>query len=172
MSEKNHDQIMGHAADNDGIEEYDNALPNWWVGLFLFCIVWGIGYAIDYHFISHRSQAAYYEAEMAEAAVKWPAPEAGAVAPLTPEVLAEGKEIFTQNCVACHGADLHGKIGPNLVDDVWIHGGTQQEITKTVLIGVKEKGMPTWEPILGPDRVAKVAAYVFASKEPPSPSPQ
>ena len=37
--------MMGHADDNDGIEEYDNPLPDWWVGLFLITIVYGIGYA-------------------------------------------------------------------------------------------------------------------------------
>jgi cytochrome c oxidase cbb3-type subunit III len=163
---QDHDRIMGHADDNDGIEEYDNALPNWWVGLFAFSIVWGIGYAIDYHFLSHHSQAAYYDAEMALAAERWPAPAAGAVAALTPEVLAEGKVIYEQNCAACHAPDLHGKIGPNLVDAAWIHGGSLPEITATVGAGVKDKGMPTWEPILGPDRVAKVAAFVYSSKEP------
>ena len=56
-------QIMGHGADNDGIEEYDNPLPDWWTGLFLVTIVGGIAYAVNYHFISHDSQAAYYDAE-------------------------------------------------------------------------------------------------------------
>ena len=162
---QDHDRIMGHADDNDGIEEYDNALPSWWVGLFAFSIVWAIGYTIDYHFLSHLSQASAYDAEMAAAAARWPAPEAGAVITVTPEVLAEGKEIYTQNCAACHGPEMQGKIGPSLVDTTWIHGGSLAEITSTVGAGVKEKGMPTWEPILGPDRVAKVAAFVYASKE-------
>ena len=55
------DKVMGHGDDNDGIEEYDNALPAWWLALFGLCILWGVGYAIEFHFISQRSQASMYE---------------------------------------------------------------------------------------------------------------
>ena len=46
------DQMMGHSADNDGIEEYDNPLPDWWIGMFIFTILFAIGYTLEYHFIS------------------------------------------------------------------------------------------------------------------------
>jgi cytochrome c oxidase cbb3-type subunit 3 len=156
-------QIMGHAADNDGIEEYDNPLPDWWVGLFLVTIVGGIGYGVNYHFISHDSQAAYYDAEMADAEKLWPTPKGTEVAELTPETVAAGQEIFKANCVACHGEDMHGKIGPNLTDEIWLHGGTQEEIQSTITTGVPAKGMITWGPILGPDKIKLVAAFVYAS---------
>ena len=32
----------------DGIEEYNNPLPRWWVWVFYATIVWGIGYTIAY----------------------------------------------------------------------------------------------------------------------------
>ena len=160
MSER--DRILGHAADNDGIEEYDNPLPDWWVGMFGFCILWAIGYAVEYHFISHRSQAAAYDAEMEEAKERWPAQAAAAV-DLSPESVKAGEAIFTQNCVACHGADMKGKIGPSLIDDVWIHGGSYSEIRTTITNGVPEKGMLTWGPILGPEKIGQVAAFVYVS---------
>lgn len=156
-------QIMGHAADNDGIEEYDNPLPDWWVGLFVLTIIGGVIYAVNYHFISHDSQKKYYEAEMAAAEAMWPTPKGAQVAALTPDILQEGSEIFQANCAACHGADMHGKIGPNLTDDAWIHGGTQEEIQTTITNGVPAKGMVTWGPILGPDKIQKVAAFVYNS---------
>lgn len=156
---KERDQLLGHGADNDGIDEYDNPLPMWWLGLFIVCIIWGVVYAIDYHFISQKSQAQMYEAEMLAAAEKWPQKEVAAE--VTPEALAAGKEVYTTNCVACHGANLEGGIGPNLVDDEWIHGGELEDIVKTVTEGVPDKGMVTWGPVLGPEKVAQVAAYVY-----------
>ncbi len=164
MSDKGRDEVMGHAEDNDGIEEYDNPLPDWWLGMFIFCILWGIGYGIEYHFITHRSQVAAYNEEMAQAAVQWPTPEVtvGQVADLSPETLTLGADVYKTNCVSCHKADLSGGIGPNLKDDTWIHGGTLEDITRTITEGVPDKGMLTWGPILGPEKISQVAAYVYS----------
>ena len=160
---RNTDQIMGHAADNDGIEEYDNPLPDWWLGLFFFTIVFGIGYAIDYHFIAQTSQQKLYLAEMEEAEKLWPTPEGGVEVVMSPEAIAAGKTLFADNCASCHGADLSGGIGPNLKDSEWIHGGEPADIVRTITEGVPSKGMLTWGPILGPQRIAQVAAFVIDS---------
>jgi mono/diheme cytochrome c family protein len=79
-----------------------------------------------------------------------------------PVLLAAGAEIYAQACSACHGADLAGSIGPNLVDGTWIHGGTYPEILATVRNGVPSKGCPSWGPVLGPKKTAQVAGFVFA----------
>jgi cytochrome c oxidase cbb3-type subunit 3 len=152
------DQLLGHAEDNDGIEEYDNALPDWWLGLFVLTVIWGIGYAVDYHFVSERSQLASYEAEMAAAAVRWPVTESALV--FDEATVAAGAKIFAANCVACHNADLTGGIGPNLIDGEWIHGGEPEDIRGVVTEGVPAKGMVGWGPILGPERIAQVTAFV------------
>jgi cytochrome c oxidase cbb3-type subunit 3 len=162
------DRILGHSTDNDGIEEYDNALPDWWQGMFLFTIVWAIGYAVDYHLVSQRSQTASYEAEMAAAQQRWPEPARGSLA-FDEGTVAAGGELFAQTCVACHGADLSGGIGPSLVDAIWIHGSEPEQIRATIERGVPEKGMPAWGPMLGPDKVAKLAAFVSTrSAAPPT----
>jgi len=163
MSDPKHDRIMGHADENDGIEEYDNPLPDWWLGMFFFTIVWGIGYAVDYHFLNDRSQAASYDAEIVAAKERWPEATTAASVDLSPEAVEAGKAVFAQNCVGCHGATLEGGIGPSLVDTTWIHGGTLPEIQTTISKGVPEKGMLTWGPILGPEKVAQVAAFVYQS---------
>ena len=156
-------QVLGHAAESDGIEEYDNALPNWWLGLFYCCIIWAFAYVAYYHFIAKKSYAGTLAAEMTAANVRWPQQAAATAATtlaLTPEAIAAGETVFKANCVACHGADMKGGIGPNLLNTVWIHGGKPEEIQHTITVGVPEKGMLTWGPILGPEKVAQVAAYV------------
>lgn len=156
-------QVLGHAAESDGIEEYDNPLPNWWLGLFYFTIVWALIYGVHYHFVAHRSEVGTLKAEMADAAKRWPQQTAAAATvSLTKENIEAGEAIYKANCVPCHGADMHGGIGPNLLDTVWIHGGKPEEILHTITVGVPEKGMLTWGPILGPEKVAQVAAYVVS----------
>ncbi len=165
MSKKDLNQVLGHAAESDGIEEYDNPLPNWWLGLFYLCIVWSFVYGIHYHFVAHRSEVASLADEMAEANKRWPQLAAAATSThldITEASVEAGETIFKANCVACHGADLKGGIGPNLLDTTWIHGGKPEEILHTITVGVPEKGMLTWGPILGPEKVAQVASYVVA----------
>jgi cytochrome c oxidase cbb3-type subunit III len=163
--ERMKDRVLGHAAESDGIEEYDNPMPNWWLGLFYLTILWGLGYAAHYHFIARRSQIGTLTAEMADADKRWPKQAAAAAAmtvDLTPANVSAGEAIYKANCVSCHGPELLGGIGPNLLDTVWIHGGKPEEILHTITVGVPEKGMLTWGPILGPEKVAQVSAYVVS----------
>ncbi len=165
MKEKRErDQLMGHADEADGIEEYDNPLPDWWLGLFWFTIIWAAAYALHYHVIAHRSQEKHLAAELAAAAQRWPEATAPAVFVPTPELAAAGKAVYQTNCVACHGPALKGGIGPDLTDEVWIHGGTPEQVVATITDGVAAKGMPTWGPILGPEKVRQVAAYVLSER--------
>jgi len=155
------DVPRGHSHEADGIEEYDNPLPGWWLGIFYVTIGFSVVYTVDYHFVSPRAQAAEYDAEMADAEAKWPK-KVAAAAPTDPTAAA-GKAIYDANCVGCHGVDLHGGVGPNLTDTTWIHGGSIDNITRVITEGVPEKGMITWGPILGPEKVAQVAAFVHGS---------
>ena len=162
MSDENRDRELGHADEADGIEEYDNALPTWWLGLFVVCVIWGVIYAIDYHFTSKRSQAGEYEAEIAAAAETWKKKEPAVASGVDPAALEAGKAVYTTNCAGCHGAEAQGGVGPNLTDATWIHGGTLADIRKTITEGVPAKGMITWGPILGEEKIAQVSTYVHA----------
>jgi cytochrome c oxidase cbb3-type subunit III len=159
------DQVLGHADEADGIEEYDNALPTWWLGLLYFTIAWAIVYGAHYHFVAERSQVGAYDQEVAAAAVAWPAPDPAALvsAASGEDAVEAGKAVYAANCVGCHGPELKGGIGPDLTDTTWIHGGTLTDINQVITKGVPEKGMLTWGPILGPQKVAQVAAYVHAA---------
>jgi cytochrome c oxidase cbb3-type subunit 3 len=154
---------MGHADEADGIEEYDNPLPDWWLGLMWFTIIWAIGYTVHYHFIADRSQESQFEAEMAAAAARWPAQDAAEVMfAMTPEAIAGGETVYTTYCFVCHGQNLEGGIGQSFLDEVWIHGSSPEEVIHTITEGVPEKGMAPWGPILSAEQINHVAAYVLA----------
>ena len=154
-------QLLGQADEADGIEEYDNPLPDWWLGLFFLTIIWAFAYTVHYHFIADRSQEKALAAELAAAELRWPASAEDAVFVPTPELAEAGRSVYATNCAACHAADLTGGIGPNLVDDEWIHGGSPEDVVRTIAEGVPTKGMPAWGPILGPERVRQAAAYIL-----------
>lgn len=160
---KDTNRLMGHADEADGIEEYDNPLPDWWLGLFWFCIVWAIGYTVHYHFIADRSQEKRFEAEMAAAAEMWPTEAAeNVVFALTPEAIQAGEGVYDTYCYVCHGAALEGGIGPSFLDGEWLHGHTPEEVIHTITEGVPAKGMAPWGPILGAEQINYAAAFVLA----------
>jgi cytochrome c oxidase cbb3-type subunit III len=157
------DRILGHEDEADGIQEYDNPMPDWWLGLFWITIIWSAAYLVHYHFIANRSPQKALAAELAAAEARWPgqAPDA-AVLVLTEASATAGEPVYRTNCVACHGADLKGGIGPSLLDDEWIHGGTPEEIHGIIVNGVPAKGMLAWGPILSAEQINQVTAYVVA----------
>ena len=160
---KDTNRLLGHTDEADGIDEYDNPLPDWWLGLFWLTIVWALGYGIHYHFIGNRSAERELAAEMAAAEVRWPAQAADATQlTFAPDALAAGEAVYNVQCVACHGPAMEGGIGPSMLDDEWIHGSTPEDIVRTISDGVLEKGMLNWLPILGPEAVNQVAAYVIS----------
>lgn len=164
MSKRELNQVLGHGAESDGIEEYDNPMPNWWVGLFYLTIIWAVGYVAYYHFIAKKSYVKALSAQVAEAEARWPRSTQLARVEQTPAAIAAGEAVFQANCVACHGANLQGGIGPNLVDSTWVHGRTPEEIVATITNGVAAKGMPTWGPILGNEKIGEVAAYIISKQ--------
>ncbi|HEX6054145.1 MAG TPA: cbb3-type cytochrome c oxidase N-terminal domain-containing protein [Gemmatimonadaceae bacterium] len=182
MPNKNEqDHLLEH--NYDGIQEFDNPMPRWWVYIFWATIVFSVLYWLNVPGIgTGEGRIANYESEMAaaaaaEARLKAAQPPAGAsgeqLTALTRDasVVALGKDVFAKNCAACHRADGGGQIGPNLTDDAWLHGGTIDDIQKVVRDGVLEKGMPPWGKVLKPDQLDAVTAYVFTLRgtNPPDP---
>ncbi len=159
---KERDVVLGHEDEADGIQEYDNPLPDWWLGLFWATIIFAIAYGVHYHFIADRSPEKALAQELADAQERWPEPDAGGEQGLvlTVEAAAAGQQVYQTNCVACHLADMTGSIGPNLLDDEWIHGSSAEDILNTVTNGVPAKGMLAWGPIIGAEQVNQVTAYL------------
>ena len=168
--EEEADVLLDH--DYDGIKELDNVLPPWWVGLFYACIIFAIIYLIRFHVIGDYTQDEEFIAEMEQSDKQVQeylknAPDLmnAEKATLLTEAtdLAEGKAIFTANCVACHKADGGGAIGPNLTDKFWILGGGIKNVFTTISEGGRSgKGMVPWKESLKPTEIQKVASYVLS----------
>jgi cytochrome c oxidase cbb3-type subunit 3 len=188
---KQRDELLDH--DYDGIKEYDNPLPQWWLWLFYGTIIFSAVY-IPYIVMGFGpSSTEQYQRELA-AAKAAPAPAAqsspGGASPKgqMPTVaavgagpslegnaaaIAAGKEVYVANCAPCHGPQGQGVIGPNLTDNFWLHGNTWNDIVTTVTNGVPDKGMIAWKSTLNPDKIRQVSAYVMSLKgtNPPNPKP-
>jgi cytochrome c oxidase cbb3-type subunit 3 len=158
--------------DYDGIKELDNGLPPWFTGLFYATIVFALVYLVRFHIVGDYTQAEEYVIDntLAEKKVE----EYNKTAPdlmnkekvtlLTDAAaVAEGKAIFTTNCVLCHKADGGGAIGPNLTDQNWILGGGIKNLFNTITEGGRPgKGMVAWKESLKPTEIQKVASYVLS----------
>lgn len=156
----------------DGIQEYDNDLPKWWVGTFIITVLFGFGYWVYYHNFSGPGQTQQYDQKLKSHQAKYAA-KSGSGDLSDDRILAlldsaadieEGKGIYTQNCVACHAANGGGGIGPNLTDNAWIHGANPLDIYGTIENGIVEKGMLAWKGILTTSQMQKVTAYVLTLK--------
>ncbi len=161
MSDKDIDKISGTETTGhewDGIKELNTPLPRWWLGVFMACIVWSIGYWIVYPawpgitgytrgVLNHSQRdevVANVNALKAARASREHALSAASLEQIqnNPELqqfaLAEGRAAFGDNCAPCHGSGGQGARGyPNLNDDVWLWGGTLADIQHTITVGVR-----------------------------------
>ncbi|GAB4044129.1 cbb3-type cytochrome c oxidase N-terminal domain-containing protein [Spirosoma jeollabukense] len=156
----------------DGIEELDNPTPPWFMGLFYSTIAFGVVYLFVFHVFNVGDlQTAEYTQEVAMADQQreiYIKKVAGSINENTvslvkePKALAAGKAVFLQSCVACHGQQGQGGVGPNLTDEYWLHGGTIKAVFHTITEGVPEKGMMSWKKQLNPLQVQQVASYILS----------
>ena len=83
------------------------------------------------------------------------------------EAVVRGKEVFVQNCVACHGDDARGKRdmgAPDLTDASWIYDGSRQSIHTTIYAG-RQGQMPSWEQRLSTTQRKILTLYVLSLSE-------
>ncbi|MFZ5496867.1 MAG: cbb3-type cytochrome c oxidase N-terminal domain-containing protein [Verrucomicrobiota bacterium] len=160
----------------DGIQEFDQRLPNWWLytlyGTIAFSIVFWFAHMIAKVVPADgaRVDAAMARIAAAKLATSIDVTNDGVFWDMSrnPVFTDAGKQTFQSLCVACHLASMKGKsenpgaVGPDLTDTAWIHGGTPKEIYHTVSTGVLAKGMPAWEPVLGQKKTAEVVAYLLS----------
>jgi cytochrome c oxidase cbb3-type subunit 3 len=173
--------IKGHSY--DGIKEYDNPMPGWWIWIFVVSVIWAPVYVVGVHafgFINtYEKDLQAGQAELV--ALRHAASEgAGAEAFDNARIqefvgdqtaVQAGAALFQTNCMACHGPQGQGLIGPNLTDDYWIHGNQNTDLFNVITNGVPDKGMTPWGAILPPEDRVEVIAFIRSihGSNPPNP---
>jgi len=175
----------------DGIEEYNNPLPRWWLWMLYACIVWGIWYVIAYPAWPMINQAtagykgwstraniavelAEAEAANAEINAKLASTELTMIAKdpeLQSYAASAGNAVFKTWCAQCHGSGAAGAKGyPNLLDNDWLWGGDVDAIHTTIRHGVRSDDdddtryseMPKFGEILEPEEITQVVNFVMS----------
>jgi cytochrome c oxidase cbb3-type subunit 3 len=166
-------QTTGHVWDGD-LTELNTPLPRWWLWLFIITVAFAGVYLVLYpglgdyrgtlgwtshgeHDAAARENAARIEQTLAPFA-KRDVPDLEHDA----KALAIGRNLFLNNCAACHGSDAGGAPGfPNLTDKDWLWGGAPARVVETISNG-RTGVMPPWGEALGAQGVENVLAYVYS----------
>lgn len=77
--------------------------------------------------------------------------------------VAKGREVFTANCVVCHGEQGRGSVelgAPDLTDQSWVYGGDIDAIYTTIHEG-RQGEMPAWEHRLSPTDRKILTVYLL-----------
>jgi cytochrome c oxidase cbb3-type subunit 3 len=184
------DGTTGH--EWDGIRELDNPLPRWWLMIFYACVAWSVVYWVlmpAWPGISGYTKGLLHKSDRAELVGELAGLKTlrGAEAvqirnasleqiesdpKLQAYALAVGQSVFGDNCATCHGAGGTGGKGyANLRDDVWLWGGTLEDIQHTIQVGVRSDNpharfsqMPAFgrDQILAAPQIEDLTEYVVA----------
>ncbi len=162
----------------DGIQEYDNPMPRWWLWTFYLTIIWAVIYMIFYPAwplvnratsgilgYSSRGEVAADIASFEERNQVWftrlmetELEDISADRELQSFAVNAGGAVFRAHCSQCHGAGGAGVQAagyPNLLNDEWLWGGTMEDIHETVRYGIRNEDydMARWSqmPAFGVD---------------------
>jgi cytochrome c oxidase cbb3-type subunit 3 len=160
-SERETDDVTGVETTGhewDGIRELDNPLPRWWLWIWYGTIAFAIGYWVlmpAWPGLHGYTKGLLNHSDRAEVAsqIKALDVQRGSGAAMirkaslaqieqNPELQAYaqqvGQSVFGDNCATCHGIGGTGSKGyPNLRDDVWLWGGTLDDIQHTITVGIR-----------------------------------
>jgi cytochrome c oxidase cbb3-type subunit 3 len=163
----------------DGVKCADNKMPGWYVYTFLGTVVFAVIYLYFYHVRPGWSTEVEYKGLVAEHNAKYGVKEVSMdTNPFRGDeaALAAGKKTFSGICAACHGPEGKGLIGPDLMDDKWLHASgskmTEKDVFAVVMNGVDMQNikqeqkpprggmMPAHKGSLGAESVWQVVTYL------------
>ncbi|MDF2377186.1 MAG: cbb3-type cytochrome c oxidase N-terminal domain-containing protein [Verrucomicrobiales bacterium] len=168
----------------DGIQEYDQKLPNWWLFTLYITIVWFVFAWVAYYQLPFKMPDSQekIDAQMALIENKKQEELETMMASINNDSLKEmsldsshtdaGKAIFEAKCIACHGQDLSATMngiqlpGVALNDAEWKYGAEPLNIMEIVTNGSPDitKGMIAWNTQLSPAEIAQVVAYILSKQ--------
>lgn len=172
-SPKQEADTTGHTWDED-LTEYNNALPRWWLGLFILSVIFSAAYLVFYPGFGAAAGTLGWTSDK-EAAADLAENNRRLEAvfgqyrdrPMDelikdPKAQTLGRNVFANNCSVCHGSDARGARGyPNLTDGDWLYGGGEEQVLTTITNG-RGGVMPPLGAALGDAGVDEVANYVLS----------
>jgi len=168
MTDTGHDDDLLMSHSYDGISEYDNPMPGWWVWTFVATVIFCVPYFMWYHLGAGPSIWDKHEAEVASYGefllAKYGELEANeeTILSLTEDdaAMKSMDSVFKAKCAQCHAADGGGQVGPNLTDEWWINVTNVADIAEVVMNGRPAKGMSAWKDHLTETQIVLLSAYV------------
>lgn len=142
----------------DGIRELNNPAPRWWLIVFYITIIWSVWYWVVYpawptpggstegtygwtqykELAESQSEILARKSEYMKEFESKTLHEAMADPELYEFARAGGEIAFKNHCAACHGTGAAGGEGyPNLNDDVWLWGGSLDDIYHSIRVGIR-----------------------------------
>jgi cytochrome c oxidase cbb3-type subunit 3 len=159
---------------DDDLTEYNNPMPRWWLWLFILSIAFALAYLAffpglgNYRGLLNWTSVSEFSTDDTTARDaferRFAAEKGKGLLELSrnPAAMTTAKNLFALNCSSCHGSDARGAKGfPNLTDQDWMWGGSEQAVYQTIAQG-RNNAMPGWGPVLGADGVEQVMAYVLS----------
>jgi len=188
---KEEGEIVLREHEYDGIQEYDQKLPNWWLFTFYGAIVWTVLHWSAYYYTSAfmtpqqkvtSDIIAVQQAKEAELEKTLASLDDAVLVndwATKPEVVAAGEAAYLTNCSACHAADLSAKMtvgatevplpGLPLNDHTWKFGGRPMDIFKLINDGSPPESdgnngakMQPWGQSLSPKQIAEITAFIIS----------
>ena len=183
-------EIILRQHEYDGIQEYDQKLPNWWLFTFYGAIVWFVTHwALTYYTDVFKSpQERVISGMVAIQEIKRKELEK-TLATLDnstlvhnwatqADVVAAGEVTFMTNCTACHAADLSATMqvagnkiplpGLPLNDHKWKFGDKPMDLFKLINEGSPPTStgnngakMQVWGQQLSPKQIAEVVSFII-----------
>jgi len=74
-------------------------------------------------------------------------------------------EIYTQLCANCHGKNLEGGQAQSMLDDVWVNGGDEESLARSIRQGFPDKGMPAWGAAIPEKEIRAMVIYILEQRE-------